>query len=57
MDSQRIVPEAVPLRFFPEGLDVSCRLDIWCPLIFKVRNRGGRKTLAMDVDLAPGTEA
>lgn len=56
-DSQRVVPGAVPLRFFPGGLDVSCRLDIWCPLVFKVRNRGGRKTLAMDVDLAPETEA
>jgi hypothetical protein len=52
-DSQRIALEGLPLRFFPEGLDVSCNVEPWVPLRFDVRNRGGRTTLAIDVDLEP----
>ena len=57
-DSQRVAATTdVPLGLFPEGLDVSCELQPWLPVIFKVRNRGGRKTLAIDVDMTPPAES
>jgi hypothetical protein len=56
-DSQFVVAADVPLGFFPEGLGVSCELEPWQALSFRVRNRGAPKKLAIDVDMAPPARA
>jgi len=54
-DSQFVVATDVPLGLFPEGLDVSCELEAWQALSFRLRNRGAPKRLSIDVDVAPPT--
>jgi len=54
-DSQLTAAADVPLGLFREGLDVSCELEAWQALSFRLRNRGAPKKLSIDVDVTPPT--
>ena len=54
-DSQFSAAADVPLGLFPEGLDVSCELEAWQALSFRLRNRGAPRKLSIDVDVTPPT--
>ncbi|HEY6463246.1 MAG TPA: hypothetical protein VIY73_23925, partial [Polyangiaceae bacterium] len=54
-DSQFAVAADVPLGLFPDGLDVSCELEAWQALSFRLRNRGAPKKLSIEAEVAPPT--
>jgi hypothetical protein len=54
-NSQFAVAGDVPLALFPDGLDVSCELEAWQALSFRLRNRGAPKKLSIEADVAPPT--